>query len=214
MSYTILTVDLTGQVFERLTVVQEGPRRGSKRRWICRCSCGVEKTVDQSNLRGGKVLSCGCLNEELKKSRAKHRMIYSHEYRAWANMWARCTNPKAINYDAYKSRRPPEIWRDFNVFLEEIGLRPSDDHTLDRIENDKPYGPGNVRWATLTAQARNRTSNVLVKLGGVVLPLVEACGRVGLNPRTVAQRMRRGASIEDASASLLQPIDGHQIGAA
>lgn len=95
------------------------------------------------------------------------------EYDAWKNMWQRCTNPNNPAYIEYKSRRPPEEWRDFKVFFEHVGSRPSPKHSLDRIKNELPYGPGNVRWATKKVQANNTSRTIYLSDGMEVRPLFE-----------------------------------------
>jgi hypothetical protein len=116
-------------------------------------------------------------------------------------MWSRCTNPLHRRYWQYADRLPPDEWRDFQVFLEHVGPRPSSRHSLDRIRNAEPYGPGNVRWATPKEQTRNRSTNRLVIHRGVVVSLAEACELEGLDRKTIANRMRTRSAFEASNGA-------------
>lgn len=98
---------------------------------------------------------------------------HPEEYHAWANMWARCTRSNHPNYPQYRSRRPPESWRSFEVFFAEVGSRPSPKHSLDRIKNHLPYGPGNVRWVTIQEQSNNKAGTIYLSDGKIVKPLMD-----------------------------------------
>jgi len=93
------------------------------------------------------------------KHGAARRSGRSPEYLIWCAMIARCTNEKADNYQWYGARgiRICDAWRrDYEAFLRDVGRRPSSDHSIDRIDSDGHYEPGNVRWATPQEQADNR----------------------------------------------------------
>lgn len=124
---------------------------------------------------------------------------------AWNGMRARCHNPNSRDYHNYGARGialHPEWrydWRPFVKYvLTELGPRPSEGHTLDRIDNDKGYAPGNLRWATRAEQLRNRRTNVTVVLNGEHACLVDAAQRLGVNYSTVTSRIERGWSVEKA----------------
>jgi hypothetical protein len=154
-----------GDKFGRLTVTDVGGFRlrpnGKKRRlWRCACSCGHEKTVLQDNLIKGTSTSCGCLHVELLVERCT---THGHagptpEYRTWQAMRNRCTNQHCDKFKHYGGRgiRVCERWDSFENFLADMGLRPSDKPTLDRINPDGNYEPGNCRWATWKQQRHNR----------------------------------------------------------
>ncbi len=128
------------------------------------------------------------------------------EYRIWANMIQRCTNARHPNFGHYGGRgiliHVP--WRDsFPRFLMDVGFRPSANLTLDRINNDGNYEPGNVRWSTMKIQNNNRRGVTQVTLAGISMNISEWCIVLGLGSATVARRMRSGSCIEDA---LLAPV--------
>lgn len=147
-------IDLTGQRFGRLVVVEEAGRdKQSKVMWQCKCDCDGTATVVSSNLKSGNTKSCGCLIEE---AHTKHGMCGTPEYSSWEHMIQRCTNPSNNKYNDYGGRGITicERWKDFANFFEDMGARPAD-HEIDRINNDGNYEPGNCRWTTRTKQCRN-----------------------------------------------------------
>jgi hypothetical protein len=135
-----------------------------------------------------------------------HGMHRTPEYRAWQKMRQRCSNPKCQRYDRYGARgiRVCERWRSFEAFFEDMGHRPSPRHSLDRIDNDGNYEPGNCRWATRAEQNRNRGDNRLVTFGGLTMTVAEWARTVGVHVRTLYCRLANGWSIED---SLTKPVE-------
>lgn len=109
-------------------------------------------------------------------------------------MWRRCTNPRRPQFRYYGGRgiRVCERWRDFSVFLSDMGERPSPAHSPDRIDNDRGYEPGNVRWATQREQTRNRRTNVIVTAFGRAMTLAAWAEGFGINESTLRERLRRG----------------------
>ena len=153
-------IDLSKRRYGKLTVLQEAPNDkpyGSK--WLCLCDCGNEITAFSNNLRRGNTQSCGCLATELK---TRHGLWGSKVYKAWDNMRSRCRNPNATGYENWGGRgiKIFEEWvDDFDKFFEYVSLLPNfgnDGYTLDRINNDGNYEPGNLRWATLSEQNKNK----------------------------------------------------------
>lgn len=123
------------------------------------------------------------------------------EYAAWARMISRCGNPEARGYRNYGGRGISVCsqWRDdFTSFLEDVGARPSPDHSLDRYpDNDGNYEPGNVRWATRDEQANNKRTTVRLTLRGETMALTEWARHLGIEYTTLRSRFHKGWSVED-----------------
>ena len=145
-------------------VVNRGPNRPDGRaRWYCRCGCGVRSLVSSTNLVSTKTQSCGCLHREVTAAQStKHgyaaRGRHHPLYEVWWTMIERCQNPHVRSYPNYGGRAITVCarWRrDFAAFLADMGERPAGT-SIDRINNDGDYEPGNCRWATPKEQAANK----------------------------------------------------------
>lgn len=149
-------VDITNQRFGRLVAVKpsDSDAKG-KKRWLCQCDCGHSTVTTGDRLRQGITRSCGCR----RNHRHGHAGSDRHElYTCWNNMIQRCTNPSHPGYKFYGGRGITvcERWHDFPFFLADVGERPGRDLSIDRIDNDGNYEPGNVRWADRKTQTMNR----------------------------------------------------------
>lgn len=157
-------MDRTGIKYGMLTAEKrvESTRHGQAR-WVCRCDCGRRVTVIGVNLTSGMTQSCGCLRARRSREvNATHGMSKKTEYTIWLNMRRRCTDPNVKGYKYYGGRGITvcERWNTFENFLADMGRRPSWELTLDRINVNGNYEPGNCRWATWKQQANNKQEHV------------------------------------------------------
>lgn len=189
---------LIGKTFNRLTILSTPVRnktdKSVKTYVDCLCTCGVQKSIDFHTVMLGTTQSCGCLQKEIaaeigKKSskevaaaigklNTKHgncrRSGQTREYNSWLNMKQRCYNAANNRYYSHGGRGITVCsrWKDsFENFLEDMGPAPSKSHTVDRINNDGNYEPGNCRWATPSEQARNRRSSIPLEVAKEVRSL-------------------------------------------
>jgi hypothetical protein len=165
-------LELTGQKFGRLVVENKNPIRSldGSIRWDCICECGKKVSVIGSNLVSENTTSCGCYNREIiNKVNSTHGMSHTPEYYIWKAMNQRCTNSNTKNYSDYGGRGITvcERWLDsFEAFYEDMGPRPSPDHSIERRENDGNYEKSNCYWATRTEQNNNKRNNTLYSYKG------------------------------------------------
>lgn len=189
--------DLAGQRFGLLTAIQEAGRdsRGAIT-WLCKCDCGSDAVKAGSDLRKGHIKSCGC-------AAATHRQSKTALYRRWASMIQRTTNPANKEYANYGGRGVTVCaeWRSFEGFARDMGSGFSPELSLERIDNNLGYEPGNCRWATAQEQARNRRNSRLLTYRGETRPMVEWCELLGVSYGTVTTRLRLGWSAERALTS-------------
>jgi len=201
-------VDLSGQTYGRLFVLSKDGRQDTcgNFTYLCRCSCGNEKVVSGKLLKRGETVSCGCFQRD---SRYTNTLKHGH-FRdrkptkvrvAWSSMKDRCLNPKNKQFKDYGGRGVTvhEPWiNDFESFLAHVGEPPSQKHSIDRIDTNGNYEPGNVRWATPIEQQHNKRKTVKrISFAGVVLTISEWGKMLGFAPHVLHGRIRRGWSISD-----------------
>lgn len=214
-------IDPIGEVYGRLTVVREVERvTPRKRQFLCICSCGKEVSLNLNKLRSGHTRSCGCLHQETilrnlenrPKPKPRHGLNKSPEHQAWVGMRQRCNNPKTKSWEHYGGRGISVCarWQDsFEAFYADVGPRPGKGYSLDRINVDGNYEPGNVRWATQQQQAENTRVAKLVTLEGKTMTLAAWAREKGLSVGQINGRIANGWSMEEA---ILTPsIPGQKI---
>ena len=179
--------DLTGRRFQKLTAMAYEGRSLSRRSlWRVRCDCGREKILPAGLLVSGRAKSCGC-------QKGHHGLAGSRTYATWGAMIQRCTNPEMGNYQSYGGRgiSVSPSWLKFEGFLADMGERPPG-MTLDRINNDGNYEPGNCRWATRAEQSRNTRRNRTMIVGGERVLVTDVAEANGISAATARMRLHKG----------------------
>lgn len=167
---------------------------------LCRCKCGTEKYVRKSKLLDGSSKSCGCYRRELNTTHGQTGKAVrekSHEYWIWNAMVQRCTNANDAGYKNYGGRGITvcERWGKFENFFADMGARPSDQHSIDRDDNEKGYSPENCAWVDRNTQARNKRNNRFIVCGDDRKTLAEWAHICGVNHSTIIARIKSGWDI-------------------
>ena len=165
--------DITGMRFGRLRVTgQSAPRRvvvQLRDYWECVCDCGATKSISIDNLIHGRTNSCGCLRREvMRRKQTTHGCSKERLYHIWKLMLRRCSQPSDRVYRWYGGRGIAvcERWKDYANFKADMGdshdahlaKYGSRNTTIDRIDNEGNYDPGNCRWATMAQQRANQSA--------------------------------------------------------
>lgn len=159
--------ELAGRVFGLLTVTNEAPKiireHGTIIRWNCRCECGQTTIATTEDLKRGHTQSCGCYQrQKTSEAKTKHGLRKEWAYHRWLDMKQRCHNPHNKRYNCYGGRGISickEWEKSFKAYFEYVSKLPhygEPGYSIDRINNDGNYEPGNVRWATAYEQVHNR----------------------------------------------------------
>lgn len=202
-------IDLTGQVFGRLTAIRSTSQRvGSSVLWQCMCSCGNTHYAACSYLLNGSVGSCGCSRKDANITHgASRKGQWTTEYVTWSGMIDRCRNPNNPAFERYGGRGilVCERWHKFENFFDDMGPRP-DSLTLERSDNNKGYEPGNCVWATYKVQNRNRRDNKTIEFNGSVKCVSEWAEILGMRPGLILKRLSLGWSAGRALSTKPRPI--------
>lgn len=194
-------IDRTGLQYGQLNVLRFLGKQGySKPRWECVCSCGTLCQVTSSNLATGHTTSCGCLHADMMRARRIYPKEHSAEYRIWRGLKQRAGSKQGKNSAWYNHIDVSREWEEsFDVFLRDMGKRPSPKHTVERLNNAIGYRRENCVWATAKTQANNRKTNHRIEFNGVTKTLAEWSEQTNIPAPTLLARLTRyGWSVEDA----------------
>jgi hypothetical protein len=193
--------DLGGRRFGRLVVVRQRGHSKGHAKWLCECDCGNRTVVFGFKLKRGMTASCGCLRREVTATRNKERTIHgmSHTpngsvYRIWSGIKTRCFNQKDKAFRNYGGRGIQMCVRwaaSFVAFRDDMGPRPSG-YTVERVDNDGHYEPGNCVWIPRAKQAENRRANRVIEYRGKRQHISAWAREVGISPNTMLARLKRG----------------------
>lgn len=183
----------SGEQNNRLTLVRLLEKQKGGYIWLASCECGGDACVTVQDFRSGHTKSCGCLHREVTSAlRTTHGMSETGEFRAWCHALGRCNNPNNSKYPYYGARGITvcDRWSLFENFYEDMGNRPSEDHSLDRIDVNGNYEPSNCRWATKFEQAQNKRNNVYVEVDGSKFAMAAAERYIGIGGGSISQKVR------------------------
>lgn len=178
----------------KLTVISR-----SNSKWNCVCDCGGKKVVSGYKLKTFHVKSCGCLIKQSGRS-------FHPNYKSWSSMRGRCLDGNNMGFKNYGGRGISicERWSSFELFVKDMGVRPSKKHSLGRINNDGNYEPSNCRWETAREQANNRRNNVTLTARGETKTIQQWCRHNGWEQSLIYYRLKRGWTEERACTQPLR----------
>lgn len=196
----------TGDRFGALVVLRKNGYRKHHLVWDCQCDCGKILPVFDTNIKRGlssHCPSCG-VKEGGKKLRTHGRSRNDKTYAAWSKMKRRCLNPESDDYYLYGARgiTVHPLWVEYFVaFAEHVGLPPSQKHSIDRIDTNGNYEPGNVKWSTAPEQANNKRNNRKVEFNGEKISMRAASEITGIKRATIRSlAAKHGATVEQMIA--------------
>lgn len=208
------SVDLIGQRFGRLVVIEKSEKRdsGGNVFWLCKCDCGKDTLVSTHSLKVGHCKSCGCYKidvnrEQGKQCFTKHGKKYTRIYNIWCSMKQRCYGKNVKSYKYYGARGITicDEWKnDFMSFYNwAMNNGYQDNLTIDRINVNGNYEPNNCRWCTVLEQSNNRRSNHLVVYNGVEMTVKQLSELCDIQYHTLLGRLLKGWTVDRA---VNQPI--------
>lgn len=160
--------------------------------WECTCHCGKIFTALASNLRSGNTKSCGC-QRYAKNPNHRHGMSRDRIHRLWSNMIARCHSPTSKAYKNYGARGIAvcDRWHVFENFFEDFGRLRVGNQSIERVDNNDGYRPGNCEWSTPREQSRNKRSNLRITIKGETRLLCDWAEFSGLDSSLIRARKFR-----------------------
>ena len=194
-----------GEKYNMLTIIKEidkqiNPSGKHKRMIYCLCDCGNYKSVRLDSLKNGSIKSCGCLHKKvLSELFTTHGVSHTDEHKTWNRMKKRCYDDSDISFARYGGRNInvcDEWLNSFDKFLEDMGTRPSKQHSIDRIDNNLGYSKENCKWSTAKEQANNKENNRIIEHNGLSMTISQWGDRVNINTHTLYSRIKNGWDIE------------------
>lgn len=193
-----LNIKLTvGLKFNMLTTI----KKLENNYWLFLCDCGNTKKIKGSSVTTGHTKSCGCIKKEkIAESTTTHNLSKTKEYAVWCSIKSRCYNLKNKFYFNYGGRgiKMSIEWKNsFEIFLKDMGKRPIDKHSIDRINNDGDYCKENCRWSTRVEQQNNTRKTVKIEYNNKIKSLKDWCRELNIPYKRVESRIKLGWSIKD-----------------
>lgn len=199
-------IDLTGQKFGRLTVIERAENSQKHTAWLCECDCGQKRVVQSDHLKSGHTKSCGCYKADNLNWKT-HEKSNTRLYEIMHTAKSRCYREKDKDFKLYGGRGITvcdEWLNDFQAFYDwAMQNGYADNLTLDRIDNDKGYSPDNCRWVNIKTQQNNRRNNHYITYNGKTQTLQQWANELNLNRETILSRLNRGWSVKKA---LTEPL--------
>jgi len=182
-----------------------------KQKYVCQCSCGAISNIRVYDLLQNKTTMCKTCSSNAAKSPGQS-ISNTTEYNTWIHINQRCGNPQNKDYLNYGGRGiiVCDLWRtSYEAFLMCVGKKPTPEHSIERIDVNGNYEPGNVCWATVEQQARNKRSNVRVTIDGITKTVVEWSEQEDCTvpSKTIYKRLERGW---DPVQAVLVPVGGRR----
>lgn len=192
-----------GKKFNRLTILKEVEsvkyKKGIMRKVLCECDCGNKKEIDLNSIKRGKSTSCGCFNKENSKNlHTKHGFamlstgVRHPDYCIWIKMKSRCFNTNDKSYSNYGGRgiEVCDRWKDsFENFIKDLGWRPNNKYSLERIDYNGNYCPENCKWIHKSEQSKNSRRVKLIDYNGKSYCLTDLCKLLNLTYSTMRHRV-------------------------
>jgi len=186
-----------GQKFGRLNVISFSHFKNKHLYYVCKCDCGTDIILLLSNVIKGNTKSCGCLKREINiKKNTTHGLSKTKLYKSWKDIVKRCENEKCKSYENYGGRGILicDEWRNnyatFHEYISKLENFGMSDYTLDRINNNGNYEPGNVRWATKIEQNSNTRNNRYIEINGITKTLSQWCRDIGISNKNINKKLK------------------------